>query len=116
MSVRFQLTQVGANVRVPPMACRVADACEHAERTAKLEIGGAIHPRVFRPCVPVIAIYQCRFEPAADVATSQQLHARAASEYERRQFPGVRVAAATRHAIGASRTRQFTGRNTVVTL
>jgi hypothetical protein len=30
--------------RDTPRACRVADACEHAERQAKLEIGGAIHP------------------------------------------------------------------------
>ena len=41
---------------VASSGCRVADACEHAEHSAKPEIGGAIPPRVFRPCVLVASI------------------------------------------------------------
>ena len=38
-----ELTLVSAGTRV----CRVADACEHAERQAEPEIGAAIQARVF---------------------------------------------------------------------
>ena len=37
---------------------------------------------------------------APDAATNQQLHARGATAHERRQFPGLRVADATRRALG----------------
>jgi len=39
------------------MAYRVAGACDHAEHAAKPEIGAAIHPRVFRQRVLVVASY-----------------------------------------------------------
>ena len=62
------------------MACRVADACDHAEHTAtafakamavrrsfmrrrKPEIGGAIQPRVFRDRVRVASNQLGHFEP-----------------------------------------------------
>jgi hypothetical protein len=67
----------------------VADACEHAEHTAtafakatavrrsfmrrrKQEIGGAIPPRLFRPCVLDVPNQRRRFEPAAHVAANQR--------------------------------------------
>jgi len=53
----------------------VADACEHAEHTAKPEIGGAIQLRLFRPCVLVTPNWRRRFEPAALVAPKQPLEA-----------------------------------------
>jgi hypothetical protein len=64
------------------MACRVADACDHAEHTAKPEIGVGFD----RAC-SVIAFELPRISSdnssrAADVATHQQLHARASEEYE----------------------------------
>jgi len=47
---------------------------------------------------------------AADVVANQQLHARPPSEYERSQFPGVRVAAATRDALGVRGQRSVSTR------
>ena len=79
----------------------MADAWEHAERTAKPEIGEAIPPRLFRPCVLDATNQHRRFEPAAHVAANQPLEARESSAHERRQFPGVRVATATRYALVA---------------
>ncbi len=55
--------------------------------------------RVFRPCVPVAMIQLWRFEPGADAASCQLIDARGPSGYERRQFPGMRVAAAARYAL-----------------
>jgi hypothetical protein len=51
----------------------MADACEHAEHTAEQEIGGAIPPRLFRPCVLVATSRLQRVEPAAHVAANQLL-------------------------------------------
>jgi len=48
-------------------ACRVADACEHSEHTAQQEIGAAIPPRLFHPCVLEAAKQRRYFEPAAHV-------------------------------------------------
>jgi hypothetical protein len=45
------------------MACRVADACDHAEHTAQPEIGVAIPPRVFRYRVLVASRQRRRLEP-----------------------------------------------------
>jgi hypothetical protein len=51
-----------------PRACRVADACEHAELTAQPEIGAAIHAaRLPAMCSDCIGPHW-RFEPVADVA------------------------------------------------
>jgi len=55
------------------MACRVADACGHAELTAKLEIGAAIPPRVFRSRVLVASVSVAVLCRAADVAANQRL-------------------------------------------
>ena len=52
---------------------------EHADHTAKLAIGGAIPPRLFRPCVLVVTHQRRRFEPAADVVATQPLEARESS-------------------------------------
>jgi len=77
----------------------VADACEHAERQAtafakataacrsstrrrELEIGVAIPPRLFRPCVLAAMNERRRFEPVAHVAANQPLEARESLEHE----------------------------------
>jgi hypothetical protein len=78
----------------------VADACEHAEHAAEPER----RSDSLRACsVNAFSLPRSttgNLSRAADVVSNQQLHARAASAYERRQFPGVRVAAATRCALG----------------
>ncbi len=63
---------------------RGARLCQADARFRKF--GGAIHPRVFRPCVRVAANQLGRFVPAAHVATRQRLHAREATGYERRRI------------------------------
>jgi class 3 adenylate cyclase len=80
----------------------VADACEHAERTAEQEIGEAIPPRLFRPCVLEATNQRRRFEPEAHNVANQPLEARESSAHERRQFPGMRAAIATRYVLVAN--------------
>ena len=88
MSVQRGLSRVGA-IELTPVGAgfatrvyRVADACEHAERTAEPELA----QRFTRACsvnafsMPRVATGN--LSRAADVAADQQLHARAASEYE----------------------------------
>ena len=58
----------------------MADACEHAEHAAEPEIGAAIPPRLFRPCVLEGSNQRWHFEPGAHVAARSRLEARGSSE------------------------------------
>jgi hypothetical protein len=86
------------------MAWRVADACDHAEHTAKPEIGGAIHPRVFRHRVRVASSQLGQFEPRSGrryvAATTRAGVGRIRDGAD---FPACGVAAATRHGISGRR-------------
>ena len=55
------------------------------------KVAGAIHPRVFPPCVRVAAKQLERFEPAARVATSRHLDARDPTDTSAGHFPGRSV-------------------------
>ena len=65
---------------------RVATDYARPNSPRSRKFGGAIPPRVFRPCVRVATDHPEGFEPEAHVVPSQRLHARAAPEYERRRI------------------------------
>ncbi len=91
--------------------CRGATAYARPTQSFR-KFGGAMPPRVFRPCVRVALNQLRRFEPEAHVVPSQHLHARTPPEYERRRIsrpPGVPAAHACavgwRASAGATRHR-----------
>ena len=76
----------------------MAAACEHAELTAKQEIGEAIPPRLFRPCVLVATKHRrafraggaCRREVAARGAGPVRVRAQAISRLASRDRDAAR--------------------------
>jgi len=84
------------------MACRVADACDQAEHTAKLEIGVAIRPRVFRHRVLVEASQRQHFEPRSGCRRESAARRAGIDRVQGEDdFPACGVATATRHAISS---------------
>ena len=86
------------------MACRVADACDHAERKTKRKSAAAIPPRVFRQRVRVASNQRRRFEPRS--GCRREMTARRTGIVRVRaevDFPACGAASAARHAISDSR-------------
>ena len=98
------MTAIEVKVFTKLMACRVADACDHAEHAAQLEIGGAIPPRVFRHRVRVVSNQLGQFEPRSGCRhESAARRAGVRQSMSEDDFPACGAATATRHAISSTR-------------